>query len=59
MSKLDFKIKGRIQVVIVGFYEDLKRHIVESLLWQYPVDIAESFLKLCHVQLCGNVFIVD
>ena len=54
MSRLDFKTKDRAQVVVEGLYQDLERRIVASPPGQCPVDMAESFLKLCHAQSCGK-----
>ena len=46
--------KDRAQVVVEGLYQDLERRIVASPPGQCPVDMAESFLKLCHAQSCGK-----
>ncbi len=54
MSRLDFKTKDRAQMVVEGLYGDLERRIVASPPGQCPVDMAESFLKLCHAQSCGK-----
>ena len=54
MSRLDFKTKDRAQVVVEGLYQDLERRIIASPPGQCPVDMAESFLKLCHAQSCGK-----
>lgn len=54
MSRLNFKTKDRAQVVVEGLYKDLERRIIASPPGQCPVDMAESFLKLCHAQSCGK-----
>ena len=54
MSRLDFKTKDKAQVVVEGLYEDIERRIAASPPGQCPVDMAESFLKLCHAQSCGK-----
>lgn len=54
MSRLDFKTKDRAQKTVEGLYADLERRIVASPPGQCPVDMAESFLKLCHAQSCGK-----
>lgn len=54
MSRLEFKSKDRAQVVVEGLYGDIERRIVASPPGQCPVDMAASFLKLCHAQTCGK-----
>lgn len=54
MSRLDFKTKDRAQVVVESLYGDIERRIAASPPGQCPVDMAESFLKLCHAQSCGK-----
>ena len=54
MSRLEFKAKDRAQVVVEGLYGDIERRIVASPPGQCPVDMAASFLKLCHAQTCGK-----
>lgn len=54
MSRLEFKAKDRAQMVVEGLYEDIERRIVASPPGQCPVDMAASFLKLCHAQTCGK-----
>jgi len=41
-------------VVVEGLYKDLERRIVASPPGLCPVDMAASFLKLCHAQTCGK-----
>ena len=54
MSRLDRKTRSRAQQVVEGLYQDLERRIVSSPPGQCPVDMAASFLKLCHAQTCGK-----
>ncbi|MBQ0078829.1 MAG: FAD-dependent oxidoreductase [Eubacterium sp.] len=54
MSRLDFKTKSRAQKTVDGLYMDLERRIIASPPGQCPVDMAESFLSLCHAQSCGK-----
>lgn len=54
MSRLEFKAKGRAQMVVEGLYGDIERRIIASPPGQCPVDMAASFLKLCHAQTCGK-----
>lgn len=54
MSRLEFKTKDRAQKTVDGLCSDLGRRIVASPPGQCPVDMAESFLSLCHAQSCGK-----
>lgn len=54
MSRLDIKTRDRSKLVVEGLYHDLERRIVSSPPGQCPVDMAASFLKLCHAQTCGK-----
>lgn len=54
MSRLEFQTKDRAQMVVEGLYKDLERRIISSPPGQCPVDMAASFLKLCHAQTCGK-----
>lgn len=54
MNRLEIKSRDRAQVVVEGLYKDLERRIVASPPGQCPVDLAASFLKLCHAQTCGK-----
>jgi len=54
MSRLEFKTKDRAHMVVEGLYEDLGRRIIASPPGQCPVDMADSFLRLCHAQSCGK-----
>lgn len=46
--------KSRSQAVVEGLYADIERRIVASPPGLCPVDMAASFLKLCHAQTCGK-----
>lgn len=54
MSRLDIATPNRAQTVIEGLYKDLERRIIASPPGLCPVDMAVSFLKLCHAQTCGK-----
>ncbi|WP_324823756.1 NAD(P)-binding protein [Sinanaerobacter sp. ZZT-01] len=54
MSRLDIKTRDRAQTVVEGLYKDLERRIIASPPGLCPVDMASSFLKLCHAQTCGK-----
>lgn len=54
MSRLDIATPNRAQTVIEGLYKDLERRIIASPPGLCPVDMASSFLKLCHAQTCGK-----
>lgn len=54
MSRLEFRSKDTIQKVVDGLYDDLERRITANPPGQCPVDMTESFLKLCHAQSCGK-----
>ncbi len=54
MSRLTVRTKSQSQTVIEGLYKDLERRIVASPLGLCPVDMAASFLRLCHAQTCGK-----
>ena len=54
MSRLEFQTRERAQMVVEGLYKDLERRIIASPPGQCPVDMAASFLKLCHAQTCGK-----
>ena len=42
------------QTVIDGLYRDVERRIAASPPGLCPVDLAKSFLDLCHAQTCGK-----
>lgn len=54
MSKLDIMTPSRSQTVIDGLYRDVERRIASSPPGLCPVDLALSFLRLCHAQTCGK-----
>ena len=54
MSRLEFYSTSGSQAVVEGLYRDLEHRIVASPPGLCPVDLAESFLKLCHAQTCGK-----
>lgn len=54
MSRLDIKTRDRAQMTVESLYKDLERRIIASPPGQCPVDMASSFLKLCHAQSCGK-----
>lgn len=54
MSRLHISTPNRAQTVVEGLYKDLERRIIASPPGLCPVDMAVSFLKLCHAQTCGK-----
>ena len=54
MSRLDIATPNRAQKVVEQLYRDMERRIVASPPGLCPVDMASSFLKLCHAQTCGK-----
>ncbi|MCB6364629.1 FAD-dependent oxidoreductase [Intestinibacillus massiliensis] len=54
MSRLIIETPNRAQMVVEGLYRDLERRIIASPPGLCPVDMAASFLKLCHAQTCGK-----
>ncbi len=54
VSRLTIESQNHAQVVVEGLYKDLERRIVASPPGLCPVDMAASFLKLCHAQTCGK-----
>ena len=54
MSRLHIATPNRAQTVVEGLYKDLERRIIASPPGLCPVDMAASFLKLCHAQTCGK-----
>ena len=54
MSRLDIMTPSRAQTVIDGLYRDMERRIASSPPGLCPVDLARSFLNLCHSQTCGK-----
>ena len=54
MSRLDIMTPSHSQTVIDGLYRDVERRIAASPPGLCPVDLAKSFLDLCHAQTCGK-----
>ena len=54
MSRLSIITQNRAQATVEELYKDLERRIVASPPGLCPVDMAASFLKLCHAQTCGK-----
>lgn len=54
MSRLSITTQSTAQATVERLYKDLERRIVASPPGLCPVDMAASFLKLCHAQTCGK-----
>ncbi|MDR1773508.1 MAG: FAD-dependent oxidoreductase [Clostridioides sp.] len=54
MSRLSIVTTDRAQATVEGLYKDLERRIIASPPGLCPVDMAKSFLNLCHAQTCGK-----
>lgn len=54
MSRLSIITSNKAQTTIESLYKDLERRITASPPGLCPVDMAQSFLKLCHAQTCGK-----
>lgn len=54
MSRLSIITKDRAQATVETLYKDLERRIVASPPGLCPIDLASSFLKMCHAQTCGK-----
>ncbi len=54
MSRLDSKSPSRAETVVENLYRDMERRIAASPPGLCPVDMALSFLRLCHAQSCGK-----
>ena len=54
MSRMYIDTKSRAQTVVEGLYRDVERRIAASPPGLCPVDMALSFLRLCHAQTCGK-----
>ncbi len=48
MSRLSIITKNKAQATVEDLYKDLERRIIASPPGLCPVDMAASFLKLCH-----------
>ena len=54
MSRLSIITRDKAQTTVEELYKDLERRIVASPRGLCPVDLAVSFLKVCHAQTCGK-----
>ena len=54
MSRLDIKSPSRAETVVENLYRDMEGRIAASPPGLCPVDMALSFLRLCHAQSCGK-----
>ena len=54
MSRLSIVTKNEAQTTVEELYKDLERRVVASPPGLCPVDLASSFLKMCHAQSCGK-----
>ncbi len=54
MSRLSIITRNRAQTTVESLYKDLERRIIASPPGLCPVDLASSFLKICHAQTCGK-----
>lgn len=54
MSRLSIATPGRAQTVVESLYRDVEHRISASPPGLCPVDMALSFLRLCHAQTCGK-----
>lgn len=54
MSRLSIITQNKAQATVEELYKDLERRVSASPPGLCPVDLASSFLKLCHAQSCGK-----
>ena len=54
MSRLSIFTTSNAQKTVETLYKDLERRITASQPGLCPVDLASSFLHLCHAQSCGK-----
>ncbi|MBQ9979594.1 MAG: FAD-dependent oxidoreductase [Oscillospiraceae bacterium] len=54
MSRLEIMTRGKSQQVMEELYNDFGRRLVASPPGICPVDMALSFITLCHSQSCGK-----
>ena len=54
MSRLTIVTKNEADTTVEGLYKDLERRIIASPPGLCPVDLAASFLHICHSQSCGK-----
>lgn len=54
MSRLSITTKNQAQMTVETLYKDLERRIDSSQPGLCPVDLAASFVHMCHAQSCGK-----
>ncbi len=54
MSRFSIITQSKAQTTVEELYKDLERRISASPPGLCPVDLASSFLKMCHAQSCGK-----
>ncbi|MCF6465307.1 NAD(P)-binding protein [Clostridium sp. Cult2] len=54
MSRLSIITRDKAQATVETLYKDLERRIIASPPGLCPIDLASSFLKMCHAQTCGK-----
>ena len=54
MSRLSIITQNKAQATVEELYKDVERRISASPSGLCPVDMAASFLKMCHAQSCGK-----
>ena len=54
MSRLSIITQNKAQTTVEELYKDRERRISASPPGLCPVDLAASFLKVCHAQSCGK-----
>ena len=54
MSRLSITTKNQAQTTVETLYKDLERRIDASQPGLCPVDLAASFVHMCHTQSCGK-----
>lgn len=54
MSRLSIITQNKAQTTVEELYKDVERRIAASPSGLCPVDLAASFLKMCHAQSCGK-----
>jgi NADPH-dependent glutamate synthase beta subunit-like oxidoreductase len=54
MSRLSIITRDKAQTTVETLYKDLERRIIASPPGLCPIDLASSFLTMCHSQTCGK-----
>lgn len=54
MSRLSIVTQNQAQTTVEGLYKDMERRIQASPPDLCPIDLAVSFLHICHSQSCGK-----